>query len=79
MVNKINWTEEEKSTIAIHGETCLAVAEKAMVRSCLNFDDIERINNHYENHIWGSNTDRQYRKTAIRKAVAKVAANPLNY
>ena len=60
---KITWTEEEK----------------AMERNRIIFDDIERINNHYEEHRWGSDTDRKYRKTAINKAIKKVAANPLSY
>ena len=76
---KITWTEEEKAIIKKYGELCPAVAEKAMERNCINFDDIERINNHYEEHKWGSDTDRKYRKTAINKAIKKVAANPLSY
>ena len=76
---KITWTEEESKIIEQHGELCPAVVERAMERNRINFDDIERINNHYEEHKWGSDTDRKYRKTAINKAVRKVAANPLSY
>lgn len=49
----IQWTEEERNTILERGEVCYAVAEKAMERSDLSFDDIERINQHTENHRWG--------------------------
>ena len=78
-MNKIKWTAEEIEAIKIHGETCMAVAEAAMRRSGINFDDIEQINNHFESHVWGSNADRAYRKRAIKKAVAIVARNPLKY
>jgi hypothetical protein len=50
-----------------------------MERSKLSFDDIEQINDYYETHIWGSNADRKYRKSAVNKAIAKVAAKPLDY
>jgi hypothetical protein len=75
----IQWTEEEMHSINLHGETCDAVAQTAMQRSGLNFDDIERINEHYETHRWGSDADRRYRKAAVNKAVRRVAANPLMY
>lgn len=75
----IKWDENERQSIAKYGETCFAVAEKAMQRSGLNFDDIESINNHHEDHRWGSNTDRKYRQAAINKAIHKVAANPTLY
>lgn len=78
-MKKITFTESELQTIRKHGETCQAVAREAMTRSGLSFDDIEQINNHYEVHNWGSNTDRRYRKTAVNKAVAIVAKNPLDY
>ena len=78
-MNKIKWTAEEIEAIKIHGETCEAVARAAMERSGLNFDDIERINDHYETHRWGSDTDRRYRKAAVNRAVRRVAANPLKY
>ena len=78
-MKKIIFTETEMQAINTHGETCFAVAEAAMKRSSYNFDDIEQINDHYENHTWGSNTDRKYRKSAIKKAIHKVASCPLNY
>ena len=78
-MNKIRWNDDELEAIRLNGETCAAVAEKAMIRSGLNFDDVERINNHVENHTWGSNADRAYRKRAINKAVAIVARNPMQY
>lgn len=53
----------------------LCSCKKTMERSNLNFNDIERINNHYENHRWGSDADRKYRKSAINKAIAKISAN----
>ena len=78
-MNKIKWTAEEIESIKTHVETCMAVAEAAMIRSEINFDDIERINDHYETHRWGSDTDRRYRKAAVNRAVRRVAANPLEY
>ncbi len=78
-MKKIIFTDAEMGTIKERGETCLAVALAAMERSKLNFDDIEEINQHYENHRWGSDADRKYRKAAINKAARKVAANPLLY
>ena len=76
---KIEFTQAEMEQINLHGETCDAVARAAMQRSGLNFDDIERINEHYEQHRWGSDADRRYRKAAVAKAVRRVAANPLMY
>lgn len=78
-MKKIEFNEEEMKTIRQHGELCPAVARAAMERAKLNFDDIEQINDHYETHEWGSNTDRKYRKSAINKAIHKVAGNPLKY
>jgi chaperone required for assembly of F1-ATPase len=78
-MKKIQWTEDELQSIKLHGETCDAVARAAMQRSGINFDDIERINEHYETHRWGSDADRRYRKAAVNKAVRRVAANPLMY
>lgn len=78
-MKKIIWSEVELILIKKQGETCVAVAREAMIRSGLNFDDIEQINEHYEIHTWGSNIDRKYRKSAITKAIKKVAANPLKY
>ena len=78
-MKKIIFTEIEMETIREHGETCYAVAKAAMERSGLSFDDIEEINNHYENHRWGSDADRRYRQTAVNKAIRKVSANPLMY
>lgn len=78
-MKKIVFSESEMISIRKYGETCAAVARDAMTRSGLSFDDIEQINDHYEVHNWGSNTDRKYRKSAVNKAIAKVAANPLNY
>ena len=75
----IKWTETERAVIDQYGEISTAMARTAMERSGLSFDDVERINNHYESHRWGSNTDRAYRKAAIRKAVAKVAKAPRAY
>ena len=78
-MKKIEFTPAEMEQINLHGETCDAVARAAMQRSGLNFDDIERINEHYEQHRWGSDADRRYRKAAVAKAVRRVAANPLMY
>ncbi len=78
-MKKILFTDDEMATIKDRGETCFAVAFAAMERSGLSFDDIEEINQHYENHRWGSGADRKYRKAAINKAARKVAANPMLY
>ena len=78
-MKKILFTEIEMICINEHKETCIAVARAAMERSGINFDEIEEINNHYENHSWGSTTDRKYRSAAINKAISKVAASPLSY
>lgn len=78
-MKKIIFTESEMETIKERGETCFAVAKMAMERSGLSFDDIEKINEHFENHRWGSDADRRYRNTAVNKAIRKVAANPLMY
>lgn len=75
----VSFTESEMEFIRLHGQTCEAVARAAMERSGLSFDDVERINDHYESHRWGSNADRRYRKAAVNRAVKKVAANPLEY
>jgi hypothetical protein len=76
---KITFSDSEMETIRQHGELCPAIAREAMERAKLNFDDIERINDHYETHRWGSDTDRKYRKSAINKAIHKVAGNPLKF
>ena len=78
-MKKIQWNETELEIIAKHGEVCAAVAQQAMERSGVNFDDIERINNHFEVHTWGSNADRKYRKAAVNKAILKVAMNPMQF
>lgn len=76
---EILWTTEEVEIIRQHGEISQAAAREAMTRSRINFDDIEDINEHYEDHRWGSNADRAYRKRAINRAVAHVAANAAAY
>jgi len=78
-MKKILWTVEEQASITQFGETCAAVAKAAMLRSGFNFDDIEEITGHSESHNWGSNADRKYRSAAVNKAVAIVAANPMQY
>lgn len=75
----IKFNEQELQLIKENHELCIAVARDAMERNKLTFDDIENINNHYEEHRWGSNADRKYRKSALNKAVAKVAANPMKF
>lgn len=75
----IKWTATERAVIDQYGEISTAMARTAMERNGLSFDDVERINDHYESHKWGSNTDRAYRKAAIKKAIAKVAADPRAY
>lgn len=71
--------QQEREALEKSGEWCPAMARECMNRNGINFDDIEDINNHYETHRWGSDTDRRYRKSAVAKAVAKVAANPRDY
>lgn len=75
----IQWTEEERNMILTCGEVCYEVAKKAMERSRLNFDDVECINQHFENHRWGSDADRKYRARSVRRAVEKVAAHAVEY
>lgn len=77
---KLNFTPEEVERIYQHGgECCLAVAEGAMRRSRLNFDDIEAINGHSETHRRGSDADRRYRKRAINKAILYVATHAAEF
>lgn len=71
--------QQEREALEKSGEWCPAMARECMSRNGINFDDIEDINGHYENHRWGSDADRRYRKSAVTKAVAKVAANPADY
>lgn len=75
----ISYTDEELQKIKEDGCLCYVTAEKAMERSNVNFDQIESINDHYESHRWGSNADRNYRNKAVKAAIHKVAATPLNY
>ena len=71
--------EHELNMITNKNEMCLASAKDILMRSGIDFDDIERLNNVFKNHKWGSNADRKYRKAAINKAVKAFATNPLNY
>lgn len=76
---EIIWALEEIEYIRQHGEISPAAAHAAMTRSKINFDDVEDINERYESHKWGSNADRAYRKRAVNRAVAHVAANAAAY
>ena len=76
---EILWTPEEVEIIRQRGEISPAAVHAAMTRSKINFDDVEDINEHYESHRWGSNADRAYRKRAVSRAVAHVAANATAY
>ncbi len=60
-------------------ETTRDNAKEAMRLADISFDDIERILDHYEEHRWGSDADRRYRKSAVAKAVARVASDPTRY
>lgn len=71
--------DDERRALDIYGEWSPAMARACMERNRLNFDHIERINNHYENHRWGSDTDRRYRKAAVNRAIKAVAADPRAY
>ena len=77
--NIIEYTPEELSIIKRYGCLCYAVAEEAMLRNKVNFDQIESINDHYETHRWGSNADHNYRNRAVRAAIRKVSSDPLKY
>lgn len=79
MYKKLTITEEERAALKAYGEWCPAMAQKYMERNRWNFDDVEAINRHAENHRWGSKADRAYRARAIRCAVAIVAVNPAAY
>lgn len=70
---------DERHALDTYGEWSTAMARACMERNKLNFDHIERINDHYETHRWGSDTDKRYRKAAVNRAVASVAANPGAY
>lgn len=70
---------DERRALDTFGEWCPAMARACMERNHLNFDHIERINNHFENHRWGSDADRRYRKAAVNRAISRVAANPSAY
>lgn len=78
-MKKLHITTDERAALDRSGCWCLAMAEQVMRRNGCNFDDIERINNHYESHRWGSNADRAYRARAVRQAIARVAADPAAY
>nr|DAK83858.1 MAG TPA: hypothetical protein [Caudoviricetes sp.] len=71
--------DDERRALDTFGEWSPAMARACMERNRLNFDHIERINNHYENHRWGSDTDRRYRKAAVNRAIKAVAADPRAY
>ena len=70
---------DERHALDTYGEWSPAMARACMERNQLNFDHIEQINNHYESHRWGSDTDRRYRKAAVNRAIARVAADPRAY
>ena len=70
---------DERHALDTLGEWSPAMARACMERNRLNFDDIERINNRYESHKWGSDADRRYRKAAVNRAIKAVAANPAAY
>lgn len=70
---------DERHALDTYGEWSPAMARACMERNHLNFDHIEQINNHYESHRWGSDTDRRYRKAAVNRAIKAVAADPRAY
>ena len=75
----INYTDDDMEMIREHGGLTYDRAEKAMIRSNLHFEQIERINNRFESHKWGSDADRKYRERSVRQAIRNVASNPLQY
>lgn len=70
---------DERHALETFGEWSPAMARACMERNRLTFDDVERINNHFELHKWGSDADRRYRKAAVNRAIKAVAANPAAY
>lgn len=70
---------DERHALDTFGEWSPAMARACMERNHLNFDHIERINNRYESHKWGSDADRRYRKAAVNRAIKAVAADPRAY
>jgi len=71
--------EHEIFMIKNHGGLCLASSEDVLKRSKIDFDDIERLNNVFKTYRWGSDTDRKYRKSSIKKAIDKFSRNTLQY
>ena len=71
--------EHEIFMIKNHGCLCLASSEDVLKRSKIDFDDIERLNNVFKTYRWGSDTDRKYRKSSIKKAIDKFSRNTLQY
>ena len=71
--------EDEKEQIIQHNEICIASVRAIFKRSGYNFDDIENLTDTHELYDWGSNKDRQYRASLIKKAINMVATNPLTY
>ena len=70
---------DERHALDTYGEWAPAMARACMERNRLTFDDVERINNHFELHKWGSDADRRYRKAAVNRAIKAVATNPAAY
>ena len=71
--------DHEIQMIKNHGGLCLASSEDVLKRSKIDFDDIERLNNVFKTYRWGSDTDRKYRKSSIKKAIDKFSRNTLQY
>ena len=71
--------EHEYNLIKNKQGLCYASVNDIFNQNDISFDDIERINNHYENHKWGSNKDRAYRKRAIKKAIELFSLKPYEY
>jgi len=76
---KLSLTHSDILTLLEHGELSYASVESIFERSKISFDDIEAINKETKNFVWGSDADRKYRKSAIKKAILKFAANPFEY
>lgn len=75
----IVWDELEKAIFARYGELPYIVVKEAMIRNGVNFQAVERINGYHKRHCCYSEAGQRYRQSAIRKAIAKVGANPQDF
>lgn len=72
-------SDNDLRTINDKNELSYASVESIFKRSNFSFDDIEKINNHFETYKWGSQKDRIYRKKSIELAIKSFGENPKKY